>query len=225
MLTANSLRDLFGISPLPLLQNHLEFGIQCSEQLPQMLEAMFEGDTGTLQALKFTIHALAQQADEVSSELMHDWPKGVFVPTRRRDVLLVLESQERIIDAAQGIATLTQLGLEIPSEIRRMYVTLAGRCVELCRQLHRVIESLDIALRTGIDGPDRSHVYRLVEDVRKKDKEVRMLSDDLAETLYEGRNDEDVVSLVFVFRLADLFGGLSRHAKVAGQRALLLISR
>lgn len=225
MLTASNLKHIFGKSPLPLLRRHLELGIQCSEQIPQMLVAMSVNDTGTLQALKFKVNTLAQQADEISGELARDWPKGVLVPTRRQDVLLVLESQERIIDVAQKIAALTQLGLEIPAEISKLKVALAERCIKTCRQVHQVIDSLDLVLKSGFNGSDLSNLYRLAEDVRKNNNEVRTLGDDLSAVLYEHRNDQDAISLVFAFRLVDLFGGLSAHAKVAGQRALMLVSR
>lgn len=225
MLTANTFQDLMGKSPLPPLQHHLMLAVHCSEQIPLLLEAAAKADHGDLKALHFKVIDLVQQAQVIHAELGRDWPKGVLVPIRRRDVVLVLESQQQIFDAGRQIASLLQLSLNIPAQVNRLMLSLAECGVKTCGRALRVTESLDTVIRSGHKGPDVSNFYQLVDEVAKSHNDARAIADDLRTTLHEQCKDSAAVSLVFMLELARLLGELSRHADVAVGRALLLVSR
>ncbi len=225
MLTANTFQDLMGRSPLPSLQQHLALAVGCAEQIPVLMEAAFKSDRGDLKALHFRILELAQQADVVHAELSRDWPRGVLVPIRRRDLAFVLESQQRILDVCRQIAGLLQLPLEIPTEINTLMVSLAERDVKTCSRALNVTEALDTVIRTGRKGPDLARIYALVDDVRHSNSDARGLGDDLRATLHEQCKGGDAVTLVFMLELTRLLAALSRYAERASTRALLLVSR
>jgi predicted phosphate transport protein (TIGR00153 family) len=214
-----------GKSPLPPLQQHLRLAVDCCEKIALLLEAAARVDHGELKALRFKLIDLVQQAQVIHAELGRDWPKGVLVPIRRRDVVLVLESQQEIFDAGQQIASVLQLPLNIPPQVNRLMLSLAECGAKTCGRALRVIESLDSVIRSGVKGPDVSRFYQLVDEVGKSHDDARSIADDLRTTLHEQCKDSAAVSLVFILELARLLGELSRHADLAVGRALLLVSR
>jgi predicted phosphate transport protein (TIGR00153 family) len=225
MLTANTFHDLMGKSPLPALQQHLALAVESTEQIPTLLEATTRPDSGDLKALGFKVSDLAQQADTVYGQLARDWPKGVLLPIRRRDLAFVLESQDQILDVSRQISALLQLPLDVPTEVNSLMSSLAACGVKTAGRALRVIESLEIAIRSGLKGRDVSSVYGLVDDVRHSHDQARALVDELRTTLQENCKEQDTVSLVFMLELTRLLGELSRHAERAAARALLLVSR
>lgn len=225
MLTAHTFYDLMGKSPLPSLQQHLALAVESTEQLPLLLDAALIPSQGDLKALGFKVSDLAHQADLVHAELVRDWPKGVLIPIRRRDVMFVLESQEQILDTSRQIASLLQLNLEIPPEANTLMLSLAERGVKTCGKALRVSDSIDGAIRSGLTGPEVSRIYSLVDEVRHSNDAARVLADDLRATLHEQCKDCDRVSLVFALELTRLLGELSRHAERTASRAMLLVSR
>ena len=225
MLTAHAFYDLMGKSPLPSLQQHLALAVESTEQLPLLLDAALKPSRGDLKALDFKVSDLAHQADQVHAELVRDWPKGVLIPIRRRDLMFVLESQEQILDASRQMASLLQLNLQIPPEAKTLMLSLAERGVKTCARALRIIDSLDTAIRSGLTGPDVSRIYSLVDEVRHSHDAARVLTDDLRATLHEQCQDCDKVSLVFALELTRLLGDVCRYAERTASRALLLVSR
>ncbi len=226
MLSANTFQELVGKSPLPSLEHHLALVVDCAKRIPVSLQAASSRpDPGQLKVLRFEVLELAQQAELVQAELVRDWPKGLLVPIRRRDLVLVLESQEQIVDASRQIASFLQLPLELPTEINRLMLSLAERGVKTCSRALRVAESLEAVTRTGLKGPDLSSTYGLVNDVRQSGQQARALSEDIRASVHERCRDKDAVCVVFVLELTRLLGDLSRYAERAATRALLLVTR
>ncbi len=227
MATTISFERFFGKSPLPPIQDHMRLAVQCAEQVPQLLDALFNGDEGNLKDLKYKVFDLETQADKVFDQLSSQLPKSMFMPVHRHDLLAVLRSQEDIANTARDIAGIVGLHLDITAELQRPLITLANKGLDTCRKALTVIEFLDNLVETGFKGPDLNRVHDLIDEVYRSEDGADMMGIDLTDTLYVHHKDKgsDPVAIVFTYQLIQWLRGLSDHGERVGSRARLLIAR
>ena len=224
MATTISFKRLLGGSPFPPLQEHMKISVQCVEQIPGMLQALFNGDEATLQEARSKVFDLESQADAIFDSLSARLSQNKFLPVHRHDLIGVLREQEEIADTAQDIAGLLIIHLDISSELRDPLLTLANKSVETCHKALKVIKTLDALVVTGFKGPDVDNVYELIDEVSRSEDGADMLGIDLVDTLYRRHKDRDPVSTVFTYQLARWLGELADHAELVGSRMRLLVA-
>ena len=223
MPTTISFKQLLGGSPFPPLMEHMKISAKCVEQIPVMLEALFDGDEGTLQESRQKVFDLESQADEIFDNLSSSLSQHKFLPVHRHDLISVLREQEEIADTAQDIAGLLMIHLDISSELREPLLTLANKSVETCHKARELVESLNVLVETGFKGPDVDHVYELIDEVSKSEDGADMLGIDLLDILYRRHKERDPVSTIFTYQLARWLGELADHAELVGSRMRMLI--
>ncbi len=227
MVTTISFQRFFGKSPFPPVQEHMRLAMQCAEQVPRLLEALFSGDEGNLKDLKYKVFDLESEADKVFDQLSSQLPKSMFMPVHRHDLLSVLRSQEDIANTARDIAGIVGLHFEVTAELRRPLISLANKGLDTCRHALAVIESLSSLVETGFKGPDLNRVHDLIDEVYKSEDGADIMGIDLTETLYLHHKDKDAdpVAIVFTYQLIQWLRGLSDHGERVGSRTRLLIAR
>jgi len=225
MPTTISFKQLLGGSPFPPLKEHMKLSAKCVEQIPIMLEALFDGEDGTLKDAREKVFELESQADEIFDNLSSSLSQHKFLPVHRHDLIAVLREQEEIADTAQDIAGLLMTHLDVSGELREPLLTLANKSVETCHNALKVIKTLDALVETGFKGPDVDHVYQLIDEVSKSEDGADMLGIDLVDTLYQHHKDKDPVSTVFTYQLTRWLGELADHAELVGSRMRLLVAR
>jgi predicted phosphate transport protein (TIGR00153 family) len=202
----------------------MKISVQCVEQIPGMLQALFNGDEATLQEARSKVFDLESQADAIFDSLSSRLSQNKFLPVHRHDLIGVLREQEEIADTAQDIAGLLIIHLDISSELRDPLLTLANKSVETCHKALKVIKTLDALVETGFKGPDVDNVYELIDEVSRSEDGADMLGIDLVDTLYRRHKNRDPVSTVFTYQLARWLGELADHAELVGSRMRLLVA-
>ena len=224
MPTTISFKQLLGGSPFPPLKEHMKISVQCVEQIPGMLQALFNGDEATLKESRAKVFELESQADTIFDSLSANLSQNKFLPVHRHDLIAVLREQEAIADTAQDIAGLLIINLDISSELRDPLLTLANKSVETCHRALDVIKTLDALVETGFKGPDVDNVYQLIDEVSQCEDGADMLGIDLVDTLYARHKDRDPVSTVFTYQLNRWLGELADHAELVGSRMRMLVA-
>ena len=225
MPTTISFKKLLGGSPFPPLKQHMKISAKCVEQIPTMLQALFDGDENTLQEGRGKVFDLESQADAIFDSLSSKLSQSKFLPVHRHDLLAVLREQESIADTAQDIAGLLLIHLDISAELREPLITLSNKSLETVHKALEVIKTLDALVETGFKGPDVDHVYELIDAVSKSEDGADMLGIELVDTLYKHHKDKDPVSTVFTYQLTRWLGELADHAELVGSRMRMLVAR
>jgi predicted phosphate transport protein (TIGR00153 family) len=225
MATTISFKQLLGGSPFPPLKEHMKLSSMCVEQVPVMLEALFNNDEESLQEARNKVFDLESQADQIFDTLSSSLSQNKFLPVHRHDLIAVLREQEAIADTAQDIAGLLLIHLDVSSELRGPLLNLTNKAVEAVHGALDVIKMLDALVETGFKGPDVDHVYELIDNLSKTEDGADMLGIELVNTLYSHHKDKDAVSTIFTYQLTRWLGALADHAELVGSRMRLLVAR
>lgn len=225
MPTTISFKQLLGGSPFPPMKEHMKLSAKCVEQIPVMLEALFDNEEDALQAARNKVFELESEADRIFDNLSSGLSQSKFLPVHRHDLIAVLREQESIADTAQDIAGLLLIHLDIASELREPLLTLANKSVETVHKALSVIKMLDALVETGFKGPDVDHVFELIDEVAKSEDGADMLGIDLVDSIYRHHKEKDPVSTMFSYQLTRWLGELADHAELVGSRMRLLVGR
>ena len=225
MPTTISFKKLLGGSPFPAMKAHMKLAHQCVEQIPMMLEALFDQDEASLQSTRNAVFDLESQADTIFDHLSSGLSQSKFLPVHRHDLIAVLREQEEIADTAQDIAGLLSIHLDVSAELREPLLELANKALETVHKAQKVIKKLDALVETGFKGPDVDKVYELIDEVARSEDGADMLGIALVDSLYTYHKNKDPVSAVFTYQLTRWLGNLADHSELVASRMRLLVAR
>ena len=66
MAMMSPLLKLFGQSPFKPLQEHMRIVVKCANEVPELFDAVYEGDENKIEDVRQRIFALENQADETA---------------------------------------------------------------------------------------------------------------------------------------------------------------
>lgn len=224
MPTTINFKQLLGGSPFPPMNKHMKLSAKCVEQIPNMLQALFDQDEQALLEARNRVFELESQADQIFDTLSSQLPDSKFLPVHRHDLLAVLREQESIADTAQDIAGLLVIHLDVSQELRGPLLTLANKSVETVHKALDVVKTLDALVETGFKGPDVDRAHGLIDEVSKSEDGADMLGIDLVNSLYQHHKGKDALSTMFAYQLTRWLGELADHAELVGSRMRLLIA-
>ncbi len=227
MPTTLDFQRFFGRSPFPPVQDHMRIAIQCVEQVPELLEALFSADEASLKDLKYKVFELESEADKMFDQLSSQLPKTMFMPVHRHDLIAVLQSQEDIANTSRDIAGILALQLDISKALHKPLISLGNKGIETCHRALNVIEYLSNLVETGFKGPDVTRIHELIDEIDESQDGADLMGIDLTQTLYAHHKDKqaDPVVTMFTYQLITWLRDLSDHAEMVGTRTRLLIAR
>ena len=224
MTTTISFKQLLGGSPFPPLKEHMSISAQCVEQIPVMLQAIFDKDEAALKKVRLDVFELETQADHIYDKLSSNLPQTKVLPVHRHDLIAVLQQQENIADIAQDIAGLLSMNLEIASELKAPLMDLVARSNDSVQIALSVIKSLDALVETGFEGPDVDRVNELIDQLIETEDGIDMMGIELMDILHKHHKDKDAVSTVYVYQLIRWLGEIADYAELVGSHMRLLIA-
>lgn len=222
----NPLSMLFGQSPFGPLQDHMRVVVQCANEVPVLLEALFQGDALKLEATRDGIFALENEADSIKNEMRAHLPRRLFMPVDRRDLLEILDLQDSIADTAQDIAGMLMLrDMTIPEPLHEPLMDLVHRCVDACNQMARIMEELDELLETGFRGPESEKVLYMIDELNKIETDTDLKAATFLRKMFSYEAEIGPVGVILWLRLVGWIGDLANYAERVGNRDRLLLAR
>lgn len=217
---------LFGHSPFKPMQQHIAVVVDCAGQVPDLFEALCDGDQAKVAEIKDKIFDLEQQADDIKNELRAHLPKSLMMPVDRRDLLEVLDMQDSIADTAQDIAgLLIERPMEVPPGLKEPLLAFTRRCVDACEESAKIIGELDELVSTGFGGRESEAVSAMVDVLNKIESETDQMGMELTHKLFEEEDRMKPVSVMFWYQLIQWIGDLADFAEKVGNRLRLLLAR
>ncbi|HET6629525.1 MAG TPA: TIGR00153 family protein [Woeseiaceae bacterium] len=222
---ANLLANIFGSSPVMPLEKHVDIAYKCTRELVGFFEAVVAGDWDQARAIRGTIEALENEADDVKKQIRIHLPKSLFMPVPREDLLELLLVQDKMANRAKDVSGLI-LGrkMEIPGPIAERFVEFVQRCVDAAKQARKSVRELDELFTTGFRGAEVTLVSSLIEELDRIETETDDLQAQLRAELFAVERGLDPVHVIFLYRVIELTGEIADMAERVGRRLELLLS-
>lgn len=226
MTTKSPFSRMFGRSPFKPMQAHMKVVARCAGEVPDMFDALCDGDHDKVVAIKERIFEMESEADAIKNELRAHLPKSLMMPVNRADLLNILEVQDRIADTAQDLAgMLTVRRMEVPKTMCELLMAFTRRCADACTQAARIIGELDELVETGFRGRESELVGEMVDELSKIETDTDRMAFDLLQELFASEDKMGPVSVVFWYQLIKQIGNLADYTEMVGNRLRLLLAR
>jgi len=226
MANSNYFSRIFGNSPVSPLQKHIEKVVLCVEELIPYFDAVIKNDWGKAEKIQNNLAALENDADEIKNLLRMQLPSSLFMPVDRRDVLDVLQLQDKIANKAKDIAGLV-LGrkMSLPESICNTYIEFLNRCVDATRQTQNAINELDELVAAGFRGNEVTRVKKMIEELHVIEDETDKIQIKLRAELYKIEKDLPPVDVMFIYKIIEWTGDLADNAQSTGNRLQLMLAK
>jgi predicted phosphate transport protein (TIGR00153 family) len=217
---------LFGKSPFGPLQAHAVKVNECVHLLRPLFDALLSGDGDLVESLIDEISELEHEADDIKNDLRDKLPRSLFLPAARSDLLVVLEVQDAIADAAEDAAALLRIRrVSIPSSFRDDLLGLIESGQKACDNLLQLFIRLQDLLEGSFRGKPAAEVFEGIMEVSRAEQHADVVLHGLLSRLY---NSDDELSTPEFIIWDKLIGNLSRIADLsekAANRMRMIIAR
>lgn len=216
---------MLGGSPIQPLKHHMARVAACVDHLPAFVEAAIAGDWAAAAVLRDQIAEGEGEADTLKKDLRRQLPSHLFMAVDRRDLLDMLQMQDKVANKAKDIAGL-MLGrrMQVPQPLEGAFRAFVQRTVDACHQAHRAIGELDALLDTGFRGRETAVVSTLLGELDRIEHETDRLQIRLREQLLALERELPPVDVIFFYQIIDWFGDLADRAQRVGGRLQVLVS-
>ena len=217
---------IFGNSPVSPLQKHIGKVVLCVEQLIPYFDCVMKNDWGKAEKIQNNLAELENDADEIKNLLRMQLPSSLFMPMDRRDVLDVLQLQDKIANKAKDIAGLV-LGrkMSLPESICNTYIEFLNRCVDATRQTQNAINELDELVAAGFRGNEVTRVKEMIKELHVIEDETDKIQIKLRAELYKIEKDLPPVDVMFIYKIIEWTGDLADNAQSTGNRLQLMLAK
>jgi uncharacterized protein len=226
MALSNSISNIFGVSPVKPLQNHMAEAIKCVDLLEDFLNAAFEDDWKLAAEVFEKISTAEQSADDLKKQFRMHMPKSLFMPVSRGDLLSILTQQDNIANLTKDICGII-LGrqMAIPKQLQGDFIGFAECSTETCQKAQGAINELDELLETGFAGAEVKFVQKLIRELAAQERKVDKKEQKLRKKLFNIETDLSPIDVIFMYNIIDQIGGLADTAELIGNQVELLLAK
>jgi|TARA_B110000908_G_scaffold50063_1_gene61181 predicted phosphate transport protein (TIGR00153 family) len=226
MTLSNSISNIFGVSPIKPLQNHMAEVINCVTQLEDFLNATFADDWEKAATVFDQISAAEQAADKLKKQFRMHMPKSLFMPVSRGDLLSIITQQDNIANLTKDICGII-LGrqMAIPKALHADFIGFVGSSTVTCKKADDAIGELDELLETGFAGAEVKFVQKLIRELATQEQKVDKKELKLRKKLFNLEDDLPPVNVIFMYNIIDQIGALADTAEMIGNQVELLLAK
>ena len=226
MALSNSISNIFGVSPIKPIQNHMAEVINCVSKLEDFLNATFDDDWVTAAEVFDQISADEQSADKLKKQFRMHMPKSLFMPVSRGDLLSIITQQDNIANLTKDICGII-LGrqMAIPKALHADFIGFASSSTVTCEKAHGAINELDELLETGFAGAEVKFVQKLIRELAAQEQKVDKKELKLRKKLFNLEADLPPVNVIFMYNIIDQIGALADTAEMIGNQVELLLAK
>ena len=226
MTLSNSISNIFGVSPIKPIQNHMAEVINCVSKLEDFLNATFADDWVTAAEVFDQISEAEQTADKLKKEFRMHMPKSLFMPVSRGDLLSIITQQDNIANLTKDICGII-LGrqMAIPKALHADFIGFVGSSTVTCEKAHGAINELDELLETGFAGSEVKFVQKLIRELAAQEQKVDKKELKLRKKLFNLEADLPPVNVIFMYNIIDQIGALADTAEMIGNQVELLLAK
>jgi len=194
--------------------------------LKELVEAVLANDMDKVATIQEEIARHEDEADDLKHELRLHLPRTLFMPVERRDILEVLNTQDRIANRAKDIAGLIRgRRMTLPETLADDFAKFVNRGVDACKQAHRIIDELDELVETGFSGAEVDRVQDMIKELDRIEKDTDIIQVRVRSKLFEIERDLPPIDVMFLYRIIDWTGDLGDRAQRVGSRLQIMLAK
>lgn len=217
---------IFSQSPFTAMQDHMEIADQCVAQLVPFFKAVLKEDHSKAKEVYKEIGKLENRADVLKKKLRLHMPKGLFMPVARRDLLELLQVQDKAANQAKDIAgIIVGRKMVFPPNVSELIPDYVKRCVDACKQAKKVINELDELVETGFAGKEIKIVTTIINELDSIEKDTDKLQIKIRAALLKIEKDLPPVDVMFYYKIIEGIGEVADIAQRIGSRVELLLAK
>jgi predicted phosphate transport protein (TIGR00153 family) len=223
---SNPIYSLFGKSPVKPLQKHMAKAQACVSQLVPFFDAVVAEDWQKAGEIHDEICNLENKADDLKVKLRLNLPSGLFMSMSRRDLLEVLNMQDKIANKTKDISGLI-LGRKMyfPESISDPIKEFVARCVDASNQAEKVVNELDELVETGFRGAEVKLVKDMIHTLDRIESDTDTIQVDVRAKLFAIEKELPPVDVMFLYRIIEWIGDLGDIAQRVGSRLQLMLAK
>ncbi|WP_035273960.1 TIGR00153 family protein [Desulfogranum japonicum] len=224
--STNPLSGLFRRSPFKPLQEHMRVVFSCICVVPTLFDALYRQENAQIKVLADQIQSLESDADTIKYTFRLNMPNSLLMPVARRDLLELMNDQDRLADTAETIAQILSFrDMVVPDVIKPFLDELLEGTMETCSAALEIIEELDELLEVGFGGREMEKVNGMIAGVRRSEHNIDHVLHKTRRALFEGEGDLDPISAMYWYKIIELIGDLSDQSENIADRLLLFLSK
>ncbi|MAY27203.1 MAG: TIGR00153 family protein [Polycyclovorans sp.] len=226
MALKSTIAEMLGGSPIRPLQQHMESVVACVDLLPRFVDAVVREDWSAARDWREQIVNGEHDADRLKKSLRKQLPTHLFMAVDRRDLLDMLQMQDKVANKTKDISGL-MLGrrMRIPPPMVDLFGRYVTRTVAAAHQALKAIQELDALLDTGFRGRETAFVEGLLRELDEIEHETDTLQVELREQLMSLERDWPPVDVIFLYQIIDWIGDLADRAQRVGSRLQVLVAK
>ena len=222
---ANGYASIFGESPVLPLERHVKLAYEATRELRAFFDAVVTEDWVAAGTLRDEITRLEHEADDLKKEIRMHLPRSLFMPVPREDLLKLLLVQDRVANRARDVASLVMSRkMKIPNEISAEFIDFVERNVDAASQACKSVRELDELFTTGFRGAEAKLVESMLHQLDDIETDTDEREYALRSSLFTIEKSLDPVDAVFLYKVIDMTGDISKLAERVGRRLELLLS-
>src|SRR5579872_5288074 len=165
--------NMFGRSPIRPLEEHMAKVHLCVKELEPFFAAVFAGNWQEVEKLQQKIAHLENEADDLKRDLRLHFPKSLFMPVPRSDLLELLNVQDRLANKAKDIAGMV-LGrkMSFPENAKPLFIEYLKRSIDASKQANLAINELDELCETGFSGNEIKLVEGMIATLSQIERDT-----------------------------------------------------
>ena len=218
--------QIFGRSPVSLIQNHMEVASEASRLLPDFYAALLTQDWNQAQAIGRKIQILEGKADDIKREVRANLSSSLFMPVSRSDLLELIKAQDRVPNRAKDIVGLS-LGrrMEFPQEVHESLKSFVASAVAAVDIALGALNELGELFVSGFSGVEVQAISNMITRLSAVEHETDLHQRKVQDILYKLEKSLPPIDVMFLYRTIDWIGDIADDAQSVGNRMLYLIAK
>jgi hypothetical protein len=199
---------------------------ECLDLVNPMFEALYRKDYDELKALSKQIMKKEHDADEIKNRIRDNFPKRLFLPVDRTDLLKLLSAQDDISDGVEDLAAMLNMRkMECPSWMEESLREVTERVLKVCYKSLEIVEELGQLLAASFGGPESQRVLQMIEEQGTLEWEADKRQYKLAQLLFTMEKEIEPAALFMWVEIFKKMGQLSNDAEKVGKQIRMFINR
>lgn len=213
-------------SPIAPLQQHMQRVYEAVLYLPDVFAALIAEDWQVVETTQEKIVHAVHASDGVLGELRQHLPRGLYMPSERRDVLDLLVLQEHIARQAREIAGLIlSRKMELPADMSVAILGFGQSCVDCVSAAFTAIKEFNQMIEPGSGSVAYQRVGQELESLDTTRRQAEKQLHDLRNSLFEHEQEMSPIDVMFTYRIFDAMGQIADDAHRVTSRAGLMLAR
>jgi predicted phosphate transport protein (TIGR00153 family) len=214
-------------SPFGPIQEHMHKVHECTELVPEIVEACLAQDYPQVRELARRLSELEGEADDIKRYVREHLPRSLFMPVARSDLLHVLSSQDDVADCAEDLGVLLSMRQMEPlpeevAEVLRRHVTASLRVVDQCAD---VVERLNTLVSASFAGPEAEQVVAMMDELDELEHDADKVQDQLAKVFFKHEDDFKPGALFVWMKVFNKIGDLANFSEKVTKRIRLFMAQ